>query len=127
MFQDFVTVFNLAYCCHNSHFMAETDCRNPFQDSPPWSILSSSTPTLIVYTFCSTVTYLVLTIATCTKSITGIFCTRKPKIYQECRPFFTCSKILRKHGHEQGNGMDKVNSIRVFLREICHIFSKYQL
>ena len=36
MFQDFVTVFNLAYCCHNSHFLAETDCRNPFQDSPPW-------------------------------------------------------------------------------------------
>jgi hypothetical protein len=25
----------LAYCCHNSHFLAETDCRNPFQDSPP--------------------------------------------------------------------------------------------
>ena len=37
MFQDFVTVFNLAYCCHNSHFLAETDCRNLFQDSPPWS------------------------------------------------------------------------------------------
>ena len=35
MFQDFLTVFNLAYCCHKSHFLAETDCRNPFQDSPP--------------------------------------------------------------------------------------------
>ena len=36
-FKIFVTVFNLAYCCHKSHFLAETDCRNPFQDSPPWA------------------------------------------------------------------------------------------
>ena len=35
MFQDFVTVFNLAYCCHKSHFLAETDCWNLFWCSPP--------------------------------------------------------------------------------------------
>ena len=33
MFQDFVTVFNLAYCCHTSHFLAETDHNPPLQNS----------------------------------------------------------------------------------------------
>ena len=30
---DFVTVFKLAYCCHKSHFLAETDHNPLFQNS----------------------------------------------------------------------------------------------
>ena len=33
MLQDFVTVFNLDYCCHTSHFLAETDHNPPLQNS----------------------------------------------------------------------------------------------
>ena len=33
MFLDFVTVFNLAYCYHKSHFLAETDHNPLFQNS----------------------------------------------------------------------------------------------